>query len=130
MKTAITALALSAACLIAHAEDLAPSIRTCQGFSDAGDFVTSLSAKKPTRITNGVRYYIPRRPVTYSGQAVLAIFAYGKGVDSRPDAFGYGVVIEGTPDYGRMLVKDSPAHAWPSAYTMSDHEFIEVGCSK
>ncbi|WP_155631851.1 hypothetical protein [Burkholderia stagnalis] len=129
MKT-IAALALAAAYLSAHAEDLSPSILSCSGYTDAADFVSSFSAKKPGRVVNGVGYYTPRRRVTFGGQPVLALFAYGAGVDQHGPGYGYGVVLEGTPAYGAMLVKNSPAHAWPSNYGMSDHEFIEVGCIK
>ncbi|WP_133118120.1 hypothetical protein [Burkholderia ubonensis] len=129
MKT-IAALALAAVCLSAHAEDLSPAILSCSSYTNAGDFVSSFSTKKPSRVIGGVGYYTPRRRVTFSGQPVLALFAYGSGVDRRGPGYGYGVVLEGTPAYGSMLVKDSPAHSWTSNYGMSGHEFIEVGCIK
>lgn len=129
MKT-IIALALVAACTSANAEDIAPTILSCQGFTDAGDFVSSLSSKKPSRTVDGVGYYTLRRPVTFRGVTILALFAYGAGIDPHREGYGYGVVLEGTPDYGRMLVKGSSAHSWPSTYSMSGHAFIEVGCTK
>ncbi|WP_157638572.1 hypothetical protein [Burkholderia ubonensis] len=64
-------------------------------------------------------YYTPRRHVTFNGQPVLSLFDYG-----------FGVVLEGTPAYGLLLVRDSQAHSWASNYDMPGHEFIEVGCIK
>ncbi|WP_157377787.1 hypothetical protein [Burkholderia ubonensis] len=51
MKT-IAALAL----VSAHAENLSPAILSCSGYTDAGDFVSSFSAKKPSRAIKASAY--------------------------------------------------------------------------
>ncbi|KVS38923.1 hypothetical protein WK35_28565 [Burkholderia vietnamiensis] len=86
-------------------------------------------------MTDGIAYFKPRANITFNGNPVLSVYAYGHDVPyprgvKAPDAdtYGYGVVVEGTVAFGAMLVKGSAAHVTPSPVSMAGHEFIEIGC--
>ncbi|MBN3815676.1 hypothetical protein G3N57_03265 [Paraburkholderia sp. Se-20369] len=116
---------------------LAPAIRSCRSYSSAGDFVTSAAAAKTKpRVTDGIAYFKPRANITFNGNPVLAIYAYVHDVPyprvvNAPgtDAYGYGVVMEGTAAFGEMQVKGRAAHATPSPVSMAGHECMEIGCN-
>ncbi|MBN3833169.1 hypothetical protein [Burkholderia sp. Ac-20344] len=136
MKTTI-AITLAFACLSAHAEDVSPAIRSCGSYATPGEFVSLTAApKSKPHMTDGVAYFKPRPGVTFNSDPVVAVYAYGHDVPypagvKHPgsDTYGYGVVVEGTIDFGRMQVKGSRAHVVTSPVSVPGHEFVEIGCN-
>ncbi|RQT96063.1 hypothetical protein DF165_12910 [Burkholderia cenocepacia] len=136
LKTTVATI-LAVICLSAHAEDISPAIRSCSAYATPGEFVSLTAApKSKPHMTDGVAYFKPRSGVTFNSDPVVAVYAYGHDVPypagvKHPgsDTYGYGVVVEGTIDFGRMQVKGSPAHVVTSPVSVPGHEFVEIGCN-
>ncbi|CAN0621124.1 conserved exported protein of unknown function [Burkholderia multivorans] len=137
MRKILAAVALAAPFVSVHAEDLSPAILSCSAYASAGEFVSvAASPKSKPHMTDGVAYFKPRAGVTFNGDPIVSLYAYGHDVPyprgvKHPgaDTYGYGVVVEGTIEFGKMQVKGSSAHVTTSPVAVPGHEFVEIGCN-
>jgi hypothetical protein len=124
--TLLAALACFSAA--AHSEDLYYSLASCQSFSSPVEYVQRLAVSmRPTRTSDGVAYFRPRAGLTFQGQNVVSLYAFGPGVLGTTP--GYGVVIEGTEAYAHGIIGErSRLTVSPSLVKGTDYEFTEIGC--
>ncbi|UTV53245.1 hypothetical protein [Burkholderia arboris] len=131
----IAALALSVACISAHAEDLSYPMLSCNVFDGAVPFVRAEAASFNRPLVSDLTYYPPRRGLTFNGLPVVAVFGFEqnsplfkRGPGTAPPRV-YGVTIEGTQATGDSFVQGSRAQAMSSGVRVRGHEFIDISCN-
>lgn len=128
MKKIALLAALAIASTAAHAEDVFDSLSSCRSFSSPVEYVQRLAVSmRPTRTQDGIAYFRPRAGLTFGGQDVVSLYAFGPGILGRTP--GYGVVIEGTEALAHSIVgEQSRLTVSPSPVKKTDYEFTEIGC--